>query len=274
MRTSAFIRKSVRRSVVATTTFLLTLAVGLLPGTVTTAGADTIRVDAGPTVNAGKVIIGSGQNLPSMGSPSPWNIGPYPADRIQRYQRTDLTTDQAEVASSAVLWTRSWLRRTCGGLSVDDVRSCRAMAVFDVDDTLLSSYPVNVTNDPPFSYDPQRSDAAVRDCSTPVIQPVRQAYDILRSWGVATAIVTGRPENQRNDTLACLAAGGMPEWDAVHLRPIGDAGPAATFKYDVRTDLISRGWRIGPSIGDQVSDMSFGALGRGFLLPNLRYWLP
>jgi len=34
------------------------------------------------------------------------------------------------------------------------------------------------------------------------------------------------------------------------------------------------GVKIGPSIGDQVSDMSYGYLGRGFLLPNLMYLVP
>ena len=236
--------------------------------------ADPVRVDPGPELAAGKVIVGSGQNLPSMESPNPWDIGSYPADAVIAYQDGGVQLDQAEVAAAAVLWTRAWLRRACGDVKPETVRRCRAIAVFDVDDTLLSSYPVGLANDPQFGYDPAASDAAVMACSTPVIEASREAYRIFRSWGMATAIITGRPESQRAATVDCLAENGMNTWESVQLRPASDTGSAATYKKSARDSLIDQGWSIGPSIGDQVSDMSYGSLGRGFLLPNVRYFLP
>jgi hypothetical protein len=38
--------------------------------------------------------------------------------------------------------------------------------------------------------------------------------------------------------------------------------------------LEREGYTIIASLGDQVSDMSFGALKKGFLLPNLMYFIP
>jgi len=240
----------------------------------TPAQADTIRVDPGADTSFGKVIIGSGQNLPSMQAANPWDIGSYPAQAVISYHNGGVQLDQADVATAAVSWTRTWLRRTCGDVKPATIGKCRAIAIFDVDDTLLSSYPVGLANDPQFSYDRTASDSAVKACSTPVIEATREAYRIFRSWGLATAIITGRPESQRKATLDCLAAAGMADWDSVSLKPPGDDRSAAAYKRSTRQALIDDGWVIGPSIGDQVSDMSYGALGRGFLMPNIRYFLP
>jgi hypothetical protein len=49
---------------------------------------------------------------------------------------------------------------------------------------------------------------------------------------------------------------------------------AASFKAKVRRQLEGEGYTIIESIGDQVSDMSFGSLNKGFLLPNLMYFIP
>lgn len=260
------------------TKYLSTALSGVLSISLLIAGpaavAETLRVDPGSEIAAGKVIIGSGQNLPSMDSASPWDIGSYSASTVIAYYTTNAALDQAEVAAAAVAWTRNWLRRECGGLSVGAIGECRAIAVFDVDDTLLSTYPIGVAITPQFGYDPAASNEAVQACSTPVIQASREAYRIFRSWGMATAIITGRPVSQRQATLDCLAENGMSQWESVRLRSSADTGSAATYKKSAREELAAQGWRIGPSIGDQVSDMSYGSLGRGFLMPNVRYFLP
>ncbi len=45
-------------------------------------------------------------------------------------------------------------------------------------------------------------------------------------------------------------------------------------KAQVRRQLVKQGWKIGPSIGDQISDMAGGYLTHGFLLPNPMHYLP
>lgn len=246
----------------------------LVGGVVSPARADTRNVDLADDVSAGRVIVGTGQNLPSLDAGRSWDIGPYPQSAIVGYHRDRVAKDQAAVATAAVLWTRAWLRRACPSLKPADIRGCKAAAIFDMDDTIVSSFPVAVTNDPPFSYDPERSDAAVASCSTPLIRATRHAYETFRAWGMATILITGRPESQRQATIDCLTENGLTDWDGIQLRPRNDTRPAARYKADARGALIDQGYRIGPSIGDQVSDMSYGALARGFLMPNVRYFLP
>jgi len=250
------------------------LSLSLIGSLVTPAAADTRTVDLDDDVSAGRVIVGTGQNMPSMNSDRPWDIGSYPQRAIIEYHRDQAATDQAAVAAAAVLWTRAWLKRACPSLKPADIRECKATAVFDMDDTIVSTYPVGATNDPPFSYDPARSDAAEETCSTPIIGAARQAYETFRAWGMATVLITGRRESQRQATIDCLAEYGLADWDAIRLRQPGNELPAAQWKAQLREGFIDEGYRIGPSIGDQVSDMSYGALTRGFLMPNVRYYLP
>jgi len=243
------------------------------PAVAEDATAEVVAVDVGGLSPAGISIIGTGQNLPSMNFPGDWDIGPEAGKQVIAYQVDSAQADKAAVAAAAVQWTRSWLKRACPGVKPAAVRNCRAMAVFDVDDTLVDDFVVGLRSQPTFTYDPAVSNQAVATCEAPVNEPVRQAYEIFRSWGVATAIVTGRSQSQQAATMECLGRLGMSDWDSLTFRPSSSTGPAADYKKAARAGLVDNGWKIGPSIGDQISDMSYGSLGRGFLLPNVRYYL-
>jgi hypothetical protein len=49
---------------------------------------------------------------------------------------------------------------------------------------------------------------------------------------------------------------------------------SARFKAKARKSLQDDGWTIVASVGDQVSDMAYGRLTYGFLMPNPMYFLP
>lgn len=239
------------------------------------AHADVVSVDPGTTVSAGKAITGAGQNLPTLGATSTWNIGPYPADLITTYYSSGAALrDQRDVAVAARAWSKKWVRDTCGSTDKSEVRGCRAAAVFDIDDTLLSSYPTLSTNSPAFTFSQSSFDAAATQCTATVIEPVKNLYRSLQRMGVAIVLLTGRGESLREPTANCLRQAGITGWEELILRPAGDTDSASIYKMKARKALIKAGWRIGPSVGDQVSDMSYGALGHGFLIPNPMYLIP
>lgn len=240
-----------------------------------TAGAQTVVVDPGTALSAGKVIIGTGQNLPSLDSTGSWNIGSYPASQVNAYYSSGAAAaDQAEVAASALAWSKSWVKKVCGSSKPAKVRACKAAAVFDIDETLLSNYEWISSLPVPFTYDVAASNAANQNCTTPPIKATLALFNSFKSMGVTPFLVTGRDESQRQLTEACLAKAGITGYEALVLKPAGNTQSAAQRKADQRKALISQGWKIGPSVGDQISDMSNGSLTRGFLLPNAMYYLP
>lgn len=255
------------------TALLVTTA--LLIAGANVAYADVIAVDPGHKIAASKRIMGTGQNLPTLNATSTWNIGSLPAELVNAYYTNgQALQDQADVAKTARTWSTKWLDRTCGGTDRAAVRACKAAAVFDIDDTLLSSFPTLSANTPAFSFSQGAFTTAAKKCTAPVIQPVKELYVSLKRMGVAMVLLTGRGEALREATAKCLNKAGISGWKAFILRGPDDTESASTYKARERRALIAQGWNIGPSVGDQVSDMSYGALGRGFLLPNPMYLIP
>ena len=218
-------------------------------------------------------LIVTGQNLPALSSTRIWAIGDYPQDEIVSYHNHQASRDQASIAGAAIEWTNQWVQTKCNTPSPIGNTQCKLAAVFDVDDTILSSYNSDKISPTSFTHDSVTSDRAVESCSTPVIEPVRKAYKAFRSWGVATIVITGRSKKQKKVTMDCLESFGMGEWDEAHFKPQSYIGTASAWKHQIRQQIIEKGWDIGPSIGDQLSDMSYGSFSRGFLMPNVRYFI-
>ena len=189
----------------------------------TSALAVTVPVDPGVAISAGKTIIGAGQNLPSLDSTGSWNIGSYPAPQVNAYYASGhAAADQAEVAASALQWTKSWVSKTCGSLKPAKVRACKAAAVFDIDETLLSNYEWISTLPVPFTYDVDASNSANQNCTTPPIAASVALFNSFKRLGVTPFIVTGRGESQRAMTEACLAKSGIAGYGALVLKPAGN----------------------------------------------------
>lgn len=237
--------------------------------------ADVIPVDPGKKVSAGKPISGTGQNLPTIGAKTTWNIGPEPASLINTYYSSGaILRDQREIATEARTWTTKWVREKCNGIKKSQVRSCKVAAVFDIDDTLLSSYPTLSSNSPAFTFSQAAFDAAATQCTATVIAPVKNLYLSLQRMGMTMVLLTGRNESLRAGTENCLRQAGITDWETLIMRAPGSTDPADVYKFKARAALEKTGLRIGPSVGDQISDMSLGALEHGFLIPNPMYLIP
>jgi hypothetical protein len=259
------------RQGITTVVLIVTTAIALPSA----AHAETFNVELSPAVSAGKVITGSGQNLPSLRSPTPWNIGSHSARQVSEYYTSGAAAaDQSSVTKAALRWTQRWVEQECGSKAPKRVRVCKAAAVFDFDDTLVSSFPVLASNPGPFEFDRVIDAASIRECRTPAIPATRALFNSLKRMGVTPFVVTGRGEDERIAIESCLATLGFTDYGALLLKAGDTHQLASRQKANHRKSLIEQGWKIGPSIGDQVSDMSYGYLTRGFLLPNVMYFIP
>lgn len=234
--------------------------------------AAAFPVNPGPVV-AGRTIIGSGQNLPPIAD-STYNVGPNMAPQIKAYYTgRAIEDDRADVALAAWRFVRDWTRDRCG-TSREQVRACKAMVVFDVDETLLSSYSYSLAQDPQFTFDPTTWTEYVNACDYSAIPEARALFDRLTRLGVRIALVSSGNRDTKAAMVSCLNAHGFSGWDRYIMR--GDRAPGlsgAEYKALAREGLKREGFSIVASVGDQVSDMSYGHLKRGFLLPNTMYYL-
>jgi hypothetical protein len=236
------------------------------------AQAAAFPVNPGPVV-AGRTIIGTGQNLPPIAE-STYNVGSYIAPQVEAYYTgTAIQEDRADVTLAAWRYVRDWTRERCGTTPAD-VRECKAMLVFDVDETLLSSYSYSIAQDPQFTFNPTTWTAYVDACGYAAIPQTRNLFDRIKGLGVRIALVSSGSSDTRTAMVSCLNARGISGWDRYIMR--GDKASdlsAGEYKALAREGLKREGFTIVASIGDQVSDMSYGHLKRGFLMPNTMYYL-
>lgn len=236
------------------------------------AQAAAFPVNPGPTV-ASRTIIGTGQNLPPIAETT-YNVGPYMAPQVTAYYTgKQIQRDRADVTTAAWRFVRDWTRDRCGSTKAS-VRACKAMVVFDVDETLLNSYSYSIAQDPQFTFDPSTWTEYVDACGYSVISQARDAFNRLKALGVRIALISSGDSDTRTAMVACLNSMGISGWDRYVMR--GDEAPdlsGAEYKALARKRLQREGFVIVASIGDQVSDMSYGHLKRGFLMPNTMYYL-
>lgn len=216
----------------------------------------------------GSAPVHTGQNLPGLGASALYMAGDGFADEIRAYRTSgDYLKDQQRIARKAT----EHLDRFLAECRTD--RECRPAIVFDIDDTLLSWYGVYARN----GFAPSTSvwDSTEERCVTPVIPPVKRLYDRAKSLGVTPILITGRSEQARAVTEACLAKRGITDYGQLILRsPAEEAMTAAAYKLQEREALAAAGWDLSLSIGDQFSD-SAGTVPTGrFVLPNPMYFIP
>lgn len=245
------------------------LAAFVTLGTAPAVYAAVVPVDPGPTA-AGRPIVGTTQNLPPMKVTGSYFAGPQNAAAIEDYYDSGTAReDQFAVIKAARAWIYDWVDERCGGRAA----SCNATVVFDIDETLLSNY--EYYKGTGFTFDQEGWNAFTETCQNSAIAPARTLYRQLVRDGFAVVLLTGRSDSERKTTAECLRERGMTDWHELILRTQADASLSADdYKSQRRADLQREGHRIVASIGDQVSDMSRGHLKRGFLLPNLMYFIP
>lgn len=225
-----------------------------------------------PTLRlAGKPVWGTLQNLPGMGATAMTWAGPTLAPQIDAYYTGGRwQADVARSAAHAKSLLRSLLKSECGG----DPKSCDAMVVFDIDETLLNNYGYWSTTTPAFTFDGDAFSTWSESCGQSAIGPTVKFYKLAQKWGVHVALITGRSETLRQATATCLKKRGITGWDTLILKGVNDTRDAARYKADARGVLERRGNTILISVGDQLSDMAHGHEMAGIWLPNPMYFIP
>lgn len=232
--------------------------------------AAVVPVDPGP-VAAGRPIVGTGQNLPSLGVTQTYDAGPGFAQQIERYYDSGaVVRDQLAVSRAALAWVADWVDGRCDG----HARACKAMVVFDIDDTLLNNFAFYATADPQFSFNQDAYNAFTDRCGQTANAPVRKLYQQLQAMNVTLVVMSGRSDTLRKATRECLRQRGIDGWYKLVLKQPGDTRLASVYKASERRKLVAAGFRIVASVGDQVSDMAGGYLKRGFLMPDPMYFIP
>jgi predicted secreted acid phosphatase len=227
----------------------------------------TVPVDPGP-IAKGRPIVGTTQNLPSLDSSVPYDAGPGFAPQLRKiYQNGTIRSLQQEVAQDARNTVTQWIRKH------PDAK--KPAVVFDVDDTMLNNFEEYNSNDPAFSYNPESDKQFTLECKATANVPVRRLYRKFQAAGLRIAVITGRPADQRSATIDCLQKRGFPRWNKLITRTEANSSlTSARFKAKAREALQDDGWTIVASVGDQISDMSYGRMKYGFLMPNPMYYLP
>lgn len=147
----------------------------------------------------------------------------------------------------------------------------RLVAVFDIDDTVLSTYDCMKAG----AFTDSRRTVCVVSDPHPPIAPVVKLVKQAQRAGVAVAFVTGRPDYLAATSREQLSAAGVRGPYTLRLRPSSDhAASVVPFKSSARKALQRGGRRVVLSIGDQRSDLAGGAATRRFKLPNPMYTLP
>jgi predicted secreted acid phosphatase len=141
-------------------------------------------------------------------------------------------------------------------------------AVFDIDETSLSNW--QAMADCGFcAYSVEAKLYSITH--DPAIPPVLELYNDAKSKAIAVFFLTGRPDSQRELTIANLKEVGYKDWTDLIMRPDDDKSPARVFKPRERQKIEDKGYRIVLSIGDQASDLAGCCAERTFKLPNPFY---
>ena len=219
-----------------------------------------------PVPGTAAPVVGSMQHLPGLNVPSYYVAGSGPAKAITSFHDSGAyAQEQAAVIKQAAGWMTNWVRHDCSS-------GCRPAAVFDLDDTTWSWYPIYAANG--FAPTSAETGPAITGCLTPLIDPVVRMIRRAQALHVTVFFITGRSPGDRDATLNCLAHFGLPT-DHLITKAAGEGSlTSVQFKGAARAMVERQGWTIGPSVGDQLSDVTGGHFLAGFVLPNPLYYVP
>lgn len=146
--------------------------------------------------------------------------------------------------------------------------------VLDIDETTLSNWDEMTKAD--FAYDSAAFNAWVNTAQATAIPGTLRLYKEAQRLGVSVFFLTGRPEAQRSATEQNLRSQGFDNWQQLILRPVEQAKwTAIQYKSAVRATIVTEGYRIVESVGDQWSDLK-GQPEAEFSVkyPNPFYFIP
>jgi len=161
-------------------------------------------------------------------------------------------------------WTTYFTNLTAG---TNDI------VVFDIDDTVLSSWSEMMIND--FAYIPKLFFDWINASKATAIPQTVNFFNFLRGKGFKLFFVTGRQEADRAPTERNLSQESITNYTRMIMRNSTNAGQtAAVFKAKVRQELVVvEKFHIVGTIGDQLSDMYGDYCGYRMKVPNFCYFI-
>ncbi|KAF7819743.1 acid phosphatase 1-like [Senna tora] len=122
--------------------------------------------------------------------------------------------------------------------------------VFDVDETLLSNFVYYTI----YGFGSKKSNEI--SFEAPALAASLRLYKELQKLGFTIFLLTGRPENLRQETEANLLSAGYTNWNRLILRgPMDEDKTAETYKSEKRAELVKEGYILHGNSGDQWSDL-------------------
>ncbi|WCJ42587.1 HAD superfamily subfamily IIIB acid phosphatase [Euphorbia peplus] len=150
--------------------------------------------------------------------------------------------------------------------------------VFDIDDTLLSTYALQQARG--FGSEPvealsMEASSNIDLFDLPALPASLKLYNKLLDMNFTPVLLTGRAEFLRNGTEENLLKVGYTNWNRLILRGDGDKDKKAVdYKSEKRQELIDEGYIIHGSSGDQWSDLlGYAVAERSFKVPNPMYYI-
>jgi hypothetical protein len=229
------------------------------------------RAAGAPDLTEQENITGGSELLPRLSRDESWSAGDI-TKRITEYHDSGLwDRDIAGITTSAQRYVTKWMRTNGCTNAADLPKPCRVSATFDVDDTLLSSYPWYVQNN--FVYGPGIEEYE-QSCQQPTIAATQALFKYVQSLGIKTVVMTGRREEHREGTTKCLRQAGYDgSWEMRLRTPPDNELSAIALKTKIRKQLAAEGTPVLINVGDQISDLTGPGAKRAFLIPNPMYRL-
>ncbi|KAK7858181.1 acid phosphatase 1-like [Quercus suber] len=153
------------------------------------------------------------------------------------------------------------------------IKDFRNTWIFDLGDTVLSSFPYYAQPDIAFGgtkYNSTKFAIWVKKGISPAVPGVLDLYKKLQSLGYKIVLISGRSESLRAVTIKNLKNLGFTNWEKLILKQTSDAGTTLlVFKEKKRNELIAQDYRIIGNVGDQWSDIMGEHVGYWtFKVPN------
>ncbi len=135
--------------------------------------------------------------------------------------------------------------------------------VLAVDDTAISHDPA------PLHHFSQQNNIDPK-ISMPVI-PTLKLYHFALANNIKVFFVSGRPENQRADTVKQLKNAGYTQWEKIYLKPNDSHDDEATYKQSVRIQIQNNGYDIAENIGAHLADIKGAGADMAYKLSTPQY---
>jgi len=159
-----------------------------------------------------------------------------------------------------------------GHFNITDSPDPSDVIVFDIDETILSSYSDILAYD--YAIIPKLFSEWIDGANASVIPETYMLYTFLQTKGFKIAFITGRNESERQATRTNLHKMKIDSYETLIMRNSSNFYlPAAVYKNQLRAELVARGYRIVGTVGDQLSDFAGDNVGHVMKVPNYCYFI-